>query len=1023
MQRGGRSFRPGPRAIAANEVGRGGFAVGAGWRGPAGTGAGDMRRVAAGRAAAGRRIHGSPVSALPLPRGTPPVSSIAPDLPVFPQNFALAQGADGVDYIGNTGGVLAHDGSRWELIRLPNRELVRSLAVAADGRVMVGGYNAMGWIARDPEGRLRFVDLTPRFQAALAGREFYDIWTTVVAPEGVYFRALRDVFFWDPKSGATRHWHHADRFGALVAHDGETLLQFRGEGFRRRDGDAWVALPGTSELSQLVPRVVPLRDRSLLAIGADGRWHRIAGAVATRLPVPDGIPDGERFHDAIALPDGGIALTTFEGWLYVVDANLRGWRRFRIESGHLSAVQFAQSGGLLVSGDLVLHRVGWPSPWSALGIEHGLEGSVYAVAPWGGAWYAATGGGLFRWLDDGAGPRFDRVPWMREPAMDLLAIDDRRALVASTRVLWRVEDGRLQALGEPLLNPRLLQRSRLRAERVLVGTEYGLRFVDAVATRPRVSPPANEGLDMRVSSIAETAPDEIWYGSERHGLWRATLDADGLIASQRRIGAAEGFDTGVVPAAAVLRMDDGTLIATSRRGIFRWDGARFVVDDLDGLAALRGEEERLLLAQAADGTLWAHGVAAVHRRAPGDAWRTASIGTLRRGAITRATVLDGGGAAFASSHALLLHDPTVAPAGGVASAVRLRSVQHAPAPDGTTRHLPLAPGGPPAFAFGDDTLRFTFALPDAGPGGMPVYSVRIVGLPAPWSDWSPAGDYVSSRLAPGAYAFEVRARDAAGRISSAAPWPFVVLAPWHATPAARLGAVLLALLVLLALTRAAVRWRTHRLALEKRALADEVAARTRDLAEANERLGRMAHLDGLTGIANRRRLDEYLDLAWRQSRERARPIALVAIDVDHFKRYNDTRGHVAGDALLRELPRRLLPCLRRGEDLLGRYGGEEFLAVLPGADLALARDVAEAMRAAVESSPLGVTVSIGVAAACADDGPATALMERADAALYAAKHGGRNRVVAAGHDGEPPAPGEPANEDPTRTTPRRQAAS
>jgi diguanylate cyclase (GGDEF)-like protein len=163
----------------------------------------------------------------------------------------------------------------------------------------------------------------------------------------------------------------------------------------------------------------------------------------------------------------------------------------------------------------------------------------------------------------------------------------------------------------------------------------------------------------------------------------------------------------------------------------------------------------------------------------------------------------------------------------------------------------------------------------------------------------------------------------------------------------------------------------------------------------------MAHVDGLTGVPNRRRLDEYLQAVWSNCREQSKPLSLLAIDVDHFKQYNDRRGHLAGDELLKDLVRECLGCLRRTEDLLARYGGEEFVVVLPGADVGVARTLAESMRAAVANSAMGVTVSIGVSSALPDDAALpTELFTRADEALYAAKRAGRNRVCVWGEAGQ-----------------------
>ena len=190
-----------------------------------------------------------------------------------------------------------------------------------------------------------------------------------------------------------------------------------------------------------------------------------------------------------------------------------------------------------------------------------------------------------------------------------------------------------------------------------------------------------------------------------------------------------------------------------------------------------------------------------------------------------------------------------------------------------------------------------------------------------------------------------------------------------------------------------VRRRTRRLSRERQRLQDEVALRTQELAEVNRRLEMIANADGLTGIPNRRRLDDYLAAVWQQGMERGRALSVLIIDVDHFKHYNDSKGHPAGDALLQALARLLTSGLRRSEDLLARYGGEEFLVVMPGAKREVATQTAEQLRALVAESSLGVTVSIGVARCTPQpDCRLADLIQAADVALYAAKRGGRNRV-------------------------------
>lgn len=163
----------------------------------------------------------------------------------------------------------------------------------------------------------------------------------------------------------------------------------------------------------------------------------------------------------------------------------------------------------------------------------------------------------------------------------------------------------------------------------------------------------------------------------------------------------------------------------------------------------------------------------------------------------------------------------------------------------------------------------------------------------------------------------------------------------------------------------------------------------------------LATHDGLTGLYNRHALMEALERYGAQSQRGGTCLALLMIDIDHFKAVNDQHGHLAGDEVLREVAQRAQNRLRRA-DLLARYGGEEFLALLPLTDQAGATVVAQAIRRAMEEQPISVrghgiavTVSIGVHAAVvpAAAGATEAMVAASDQALYLAKHQGRNRVV------------------------------
>jgi diguanylate cyclase (GGDEF)-like protein len=182
---------------------------------------------------------------------------------------------------------------------------------------------------------------------------------------------------------------------------------------------------------------------------------------------------------------------------------------------------------------------------------------------------------------------------------------------------------------------------------------------------------------------------------------------------------------------------------------------------------------------------------------------------------------------------------------------------------------------------------------------------------------------------------------------------------------------------------------------------------TQQLAEANRQLKQFSYIDGLTAIANRRKFDEYLMTTWRRSQQEGAPVSLILIDVDYFKRYNDSLGHEAGDHALMKVAKAVSSSLFRVKDLAARYGGEEFAVILPETALSDALSVAERVRATIAALELPhpassvlpiVTASLGVAewrptAFCEP----SALINLADKGLYQAKAAGRNQVGTLGN--------------------------
>jgi diguanylate cyclase (GGDEF)-like protein len=159
------------------------------------------------------------------------------------------------------------------------------------------------------------------------------------------------------------------------------------------------------------------------------------------------------------------------------------------------------------------------------------------------------------------------------------------------------------------------------------------------------------------------------------------------------------------------------------------------------------------------------------------------------------------------------------------------------------------------------------------------------------------------------------------------------------------------------------------------------------------RLAQASMRDELTNLSNRRAMNEALQRLWARQRRSPAPLSALVIDLDNFKRVNDTQGHARGDEVLRRVAE-LLQAGLRAVDIVGRAGGEEFWVFLPDTPIEHALLLAERLRQRVADAALGTTLSVGVAAVRADDAQPMQVVERADAALYRAKEGGRNRIEA-----------------------------
>ncbi len=297
-----------------------------------------------------------------------------------------------------------------------------------------------------------------------------------------------------------------------------------------------------------------------------------------------------------------------------------------------------------------------------------------------------------------------------------------------------------------------------------------------------------------------------------------------------------------------------------------------------------------------------------------------------------------------------------------------------------------------------------------------LFKYKLEGFDTDWVECGNHREAVYTGLPPGTYRFRVLAcnNDGVWNLTGTS-WDFVQRPRFYQTGFFLALCIVSGVLVIAAVGALRVRGLKRRQAILERLVDQRTAElasaneslqeRGAELEDANAKLERLSREDGLTGIANRRHFEEALESEWRRASRTRTPLSVVMIDIDDFKPFNDTLGHQRGDECLRRVAASLAGVLHRAGDLVARYGGDEFVAILPVMDRAGALEMADVLRHRVED--LGIpsqgargssvlTVSVGVSTHFPDEeGSAEALLAAADKALYLAKERGRNRVCSA----------------------------
>lgn len=550
------------------------------------------------------------VSGYPLFKNYVP-DDYGPDLPS--QNWAITQDHRGIIYVGNPAGVLAYDGASWRLIPTENQTLVRTVFRDSTGRIYVGAYGEIGYLAPDATGTTRFVSFEDEIPARF--RDFGHTWSGVATSSGVYFQTRRAIYRWDGETMDVWTTSEDSRFYKIFAVRDTVYVARENVGLHYFDEGNLRPLPGGERFANTTVTTVMPRGESELLIGTvASELFILRGQTSERFPTQvDAFLQANELYTATVLPDQSYAFATLWGGVVITDRDGRTQRvldkRTGLIGNDVKALYVDQQDGLWMAYESGIARVEVMIPISLFDARTGLDGVALSIARHDGDLHIGTTSGVFRLRqktepDGTVRPRFERVSQLRAQAFALLS-HPRGLLAATDRGVFQLRNGRAYSIGESR-TAYGLHASRHTEGVIYVGYIDGVGSMQYASGRWQSMPPIS-GLDRGIFFLEEDDRGDLWAASAYSGLWNIST-SDGL---RNQLAVTEIAAEGQRPP-HVFRMayvEGAGLRIVSRNGVARPQhdetGRITLEPDTSITRRLPPDAGRILnLTSAPDGDLW-----------------------------------------------------------------------------------------------------------------------------------------------------------------------------------------------------------------------------------------------------------------------------------------------------------------------------------------------------------------------------------------------------------------------------------
>lgn len=733
------------------------------------------------------------------------------------QNWGIIQDDSGMMIFGNNKGVLFFDGTHWELLPMPNRTVVRSVAKGLDGRIFVGGQDEFGWLTKNEEAQVEYHSLVD--QLAPEDRSFEDVWKIFPTEERVFFCTQRALFVYENDKFLVAK--SPQRFQNFFFVNNQLYAQERGRGLVRWEAGEFVLLPGGEQFNDFwIVSILPMGDELMIISDFSG-LYRFSGEKITPWETEvSSFLQKNQAYCALQLPNKDIAIGTAQDGLVVIDQAGKTLVHLNKDSGlqnnTVLAIALDRLNNYWLGLDNGIDYVEVSKPFSRIADEIGLEGTGYAAELFEGKLYFGTNQGLFS-IDwpllhkSSLRNQVRKVDGLKGQIWGLSRLGESLIINAHAGT-FQLKNGRVYAISPskggwkimPLIGSTSL---------AIEGGYTGLFLYEK--TGNEVSSPnwrykhRIEGFDESARVMEQDEDGNIWVSHAYKGLFRIRLKDDNQRAEVRFFGEEDGLPGNI--AINVLKID-GKVLFTTPRGIYTYDqdGDRFILYDAFN-KILGGEQEIQRLLQDEEERLWfsidrEFGYFDIQEKGFLDKPRIDQFffNHLQEELVDgfeEVFAIDEKNTIIATEKGFVIYTPERGEQRDLKLNAILREVRTISGTDSLIYSEGLSY---PALSANDgdelashlNALHFSYAAPFYEQIDQLNYRYWLKGYEEDWSEWSARTEKEYTNLASGDYEFEVQARNTYGTISDSVVYRFTILPPWYASSLAKSFYFLFAVLAL-----------------------------------------------------------------------------------------------------------------------------------------------------------------------------------------------------------------------------------